>query len=466
MPRSARFDPTAHAKKLAERKARAAKIRAEREAKKAELERQRAEREAKRRSQYGQLSSSSNPFGEPSADSGETSTSTMHGNITSNSITHHPSAPGPRSSVTAERGGRSDPELRSLVQKLESRIDALEAKVSRQQSQLEDLSALENRQFTVERKIQALERENALLKRQIKTTSAGGAMYPPGGAIPTASTARTERKISRPKLKPKPKPKAMKPKPPMSFDDVPVGGSSGNSPFSPGNPPSFDDTPIGRGSSKPKAVVTNLDEIPVGGGAKKPVDFDDMPVGGGGKVGPQEIAVGGSGSGGLPPGLDPFAPSEPVELKQCPYCSRKFKPKALKTHIKLKICRKKRKAFKSSLIADELKGELKEAKRNNRQSSKEFEKRKKKEAKKVPKWKRDRDALREAMKAGKMMQQALAAGKSLADLPPPTSSVPDDRVACKLCGRKFNEDRIKKHMDICKKINGKKKVKKSTRLRR
>mmetsp|Transcript_24148 Transcript_24148/g.33756 ORF Transcript_24148/g.33756 Transcript_24148/m.33756 type:complete len:155 (+) Transcript_24148:39-503(+) len=96
----------------------------------------------------------------------------------------------------------------------------------------------------------------------------------------------------------------------------------------------------------------------------------------------------------------------------------------------------------------------KEAQRNNRASSRKFERlQKKKEGKTIPKWKLQRMQLQEAMKAGRQIKEALASGKSLADLPPPTSSVPDSRVACSNCGRKFNEDRIAKHMSICKKIN-------------
>eukprot|EP00470_Lotharella_oceanica_P016179 CAMPEP_0170193150 /NCGR_PEP_ID=MMETSP0040_2-20121228/56240_1 /TAXON_ID=641309 /ORGANISM="Lotharella oceanica, Strain CCMP622" /LENGTH=200 /DNA_ID=CAMNT_0010441715 /DNA_START=24 /DNA_END=626 /DNA_ORIENTATION=- len=200
--------------------------------------------------------------------------------------------------------------------------------------------------------------------------------------------------------------------------------------------------------------------MPVGGGGT--LNLDDMPVGG--STMPPGVSAFGSMNGGLPEGIDPFGPSEPVELEPCRHCGRKFPKKALARHIKLKICQKKRKAFKASVVDDSLKGELKQAQKANRKSKKELEK-KKKEAKQIPKWKLQRMQLQEAMKAGKMMKEALASGKSLADLPPPTSSVPDNRVACKNCGRKFNEDRIAKHMNICKKIN-KKKPTSSRRVRR
>ena len=55
----------------------------------------------------------------------------------------------------------------------------------------------------------------------------------------------------------------------------------------------------------------------------------------------------------------------------------------------------------------------------------------------VPKWKKERDNLRAAMKAARDMKVALANGVDIKDIPvaPPPA---DDRVPCPKCGRKVS----------------------------
>ena len=80
-------------------------------------------------------------------------------------------------------------------------------------------------------------------------------------------------------------------------------------------------------------------------------------------------------------------------------------------------------------------------------------------ANKMPKWKRDHAAFQAAVKAGRQVQQAMADGVALADLPPPPSNDEmDDRIACPHCGRKFNEKAAERHIPKCNSIQAKSKM--------
>lgn len=75
-------------------------------------------------------------------------------------------------------------------------------------------------------------------------------------------------------------------------------------------------------------------------------------------------------------------------------------------------------------------------------------------AQKVPKWKQQSAQLRAAMAANRQVVDAKAQGKDLRSLPP-APSMPDDRVPCPHCGRKFAELAAERHIPRCKDIMAK-----------
>ena len=81
-------------------------------------------------------------------------------------------------------------------------------------------------------------------------------------------------------------------------------------------------------------------------------------------------------------------------------------------------------------------------------------------ANKMPKWKRDRAKLQEAMRAGKELQAAQDAGvpAHLLPPPPPTDDQYDDRVQCPHCMRKFNANAAERHIPKCTSIQAKPKT--------
>ena len=67
----------------------------------------------------------------------------------------------------------------------------------------------------------------------------------------------------------------------------------------------------------------------------------------------------------------------------------------------------------------------------------------------VPKWKRESNALKDAMKAARAY--ASKDPKKIAELGPSVASEPDpDLVQCPHCSRRFNEDSAKRHIEHCK----------------
>jgi hypothetical protein len=160
----------------------------------------------------------------------------------------------------------------------------------------------------------------------------------------------------------------------------------------------------------------------------------------------------------------PEAPSqyaeEPVTLLPCRNCGRSFAEDTLKRHVAKGVCKKKpRKAFDSQ--ANRIQGmieesggaagmSVKDVKRKLAAEAREEDKKKRAAAKQLPKWKIERNRLREAMRAGKEVSTALANGANIADLPPPKpQSGPDDRVACPHCGRRFNSNVAERHVPHC-----------------
>ena len=67
----------------------------------------------------------------------------------------------------------------------------------------------------------------------------------------------------------------------------------------------------------------------------------------------------------------------------------------------------------------------------------------------IPKWKRESNQLKEAMRAARAY--ASKDPEKIAALPPPVPSEPDpDLVPCPHCGRRFNPESAKRHIEHCK----------------
>eukprot|EP00930_Biecheleria_cincta_P008393 TRINITY_DN109822_c0_g1_i1.p1 TRINITY_DN109822_c0_g1~~TRINITY_DN109822_c0_g1_i1.p1 ORF type:complete len:404 (+),score=101.58 TRINITY_DN109822_c0_g1_i1:137-1348(+) len=172
-----------------------------------------------------------------------------------------------------------------------------------------------------------------------------------------------------------------------------------------------------------------------------------------------------AGGGGIPNSMDAGMLDDGGPLVPCPDCGRKFKEESLEKHTKIckKVFQQKRKQFNSA--ANRL-GEFENANELIAKAS-QIEKEKevpKKEAKpgKVPKWKAESLAFRQAILAAKgaggdeeaqqkanELQQQLGAIKEAAG-----DEVDPDMLKCPHCGRTFNKEAGERHVKICQKTFG------------
>ena len=160
----------------------------------------------------------------------------------------------------------------------------------------------------------------------------------------------------------------------------------------------------------------------------------------------------------------------PVQLEPCPTCGRKFKIDSLEKHIRIcdKVFNQKRKQFnmKDQRKTDELiQMESQGGKMN--EFTKPFKVRKGRvgastaapetEAKppaKIPKWKQQSMQFRQAMAASAAVDDAGGTGFGTKNfrptqMPSAANEIDDDRIQCKWCGRKFNEQAGTRHMPHC-----------------
>ncbi|GIL65421.1 hypothetical protein Vafri_19183 [Volvox africanus] len=183
---------------------------------------------------------------------------------------------------------------------------------------------------------------------------------------------------------------------------------------------------------------------------------------------------GGFGGGSIPPGAEEDVPSGP--MVECPTCGRSFNEMAYSKHAKIceKVFATKRKPV--NMAAKRLEGS---------EAVKFFDLRKgqpKSEAKqqqpaaggrgpaargaglddrplpgsKAPKWKTQSDQLRAAMAANRQIADAKSKGMDIKNIKFDSGpSVPDDRVQCPHCGRKFAELTAERHIPKCKDIMAK-----------
>lgn len=64
-------------------------------------------------------------------------------------------------------------------------------------------------------------------------------------------------------------------------------------------------------------------------------------------------------------------------------------------------------------------------------------------------WRRKHEEFIQAIRSAKQMQQHLAKGGKLSDLPPPPPSENPDYVQCPHCQRRFNESAAQRHIPKC-----------------
>ena len=135
-------------------------------------------------------------------------------------------------------------------------------------------------------------------------------------------------------------------------------------------------------------------------------------------------------------------------LVQCRYCGRHFGQDRIAQHEA--ICQKSQKSKKKVFDSSKMRLKGTEA-ANYAGKSDDVEPKKKKTG--VPKYKLEHDQLVAAIRAGRMQakyDKDIAEGKNV---PPPElpkyELINDTRVECPVCGRKFSEDALKRHLPSC-----------------
>ncbi|XP_035205940.1 zinc finger C2HC domain-containing protein 1C-like [Stegodyphus dumicola] len=155
--------------------------------------------------------------------------------------------------------------------------------------------------------------------------------------------------------------------------------------------------------------------------------------------------VGGSASGGEV-GRKPPGPGQ----KQCQVCGRNFNEDRIEKHVS--ICKKA--SQKKVKVFDATKMRVKGT------EAEQFVKKGLPKAEPKPKksdWRKQHNEFIEAIRQAKMVQQHLAKGGKVSDLPPPPPSDTSHYVPCPHCGRKFSEGVAERHIPKCKNILSNKK---------
>ncbi|KAJ3416819.1 hypothetical protein HDV05_008404 [Chytridiales sp. JEL 0842] len=155
------------------------------------------------------------------------------------------------------------------------------------------------------------------------------------------------------------------------------------------------------------------------------------------------------------------APSvEQIDLIPCSQCGRKFAKDRLQKHEDICGNTRNRKTFdpkKMRWKGTEVEGYLFEAngkvKKGDATTEKKLEELR--QASKE-KWKKRHEELIESLRAAKEVQQHLAKGGKISDLPPPPPTKTEPIGApCPHCFRRFNESSLERHAAICQKLKEK-----------
>ncbi|NXQ52046.1 ZC21C protein, partial [Anthoscopus minutus] len=133
---------------------------------------------------------------------------------------------------------------------------------------------------------------------------------------------------------------------------------------------------------------------------------------------------------------------------QCSFCKRKFLCTRLEKHMS--ICGKnqdsKRKVF------DSRKARARGTELEQYQQSKSSKSPQSKTSPRKNNWKQKHEALIHIMSQARQVQQILAKGRKVSDLPPLPPIENPDYVACTYCGRKFSPRVAERHIPKCKNI--------------
>ena len=158
---------------------------------------------------------------------------------------------------------------------------------------------------------------------------------------------------------------------------------------------------------------------------------------------------------GLPPGVDEFG-GPPTDQRQCPNCGRSFNPKPYERHVQL--CTKintKREVYdmtKKRQVGEEQdsrRGAAPKKGKAGRTAAVEAPIK----AGKAAKWKQQSDQFRQAMRANRDVEKAIAEGKPLP--PPGPATINPDYVQCPNCLRNFSQKAGERHIPQCKNIKAK-----------
>ncbi|KAG8194294.1 hypothetical protein JTE90_004525 [Oedothorax gibbosus] len=137
--------------------------------------------------------------------------------------------------------------------------------------------------------------------------------------------------------------------------------------------------------------------------------------------------------------------------EQCSICGRNFNQDRIEKHVT--ICKKA--ASKKVKVFDATKMRTKgtEAEQFVRKGLVKSEPKSSKKSD----WRKKHNEFIEAIRQAKLVQQHLANGGKVSDLPPPKPSDTSDYVQCPHCNRKFNEGVAERHIPKCKNILSNKK---------
>lgn len=218
---------------------------------------------------------------------------------------------------------------------------------------------------------------------------------------------------------------------------APRTASSSSSTLSPASPrvassATRNPTPTSNGRSptvaRPLAKATSLDQ------PKKPVSRQATAPNGGAPAFQRTPTV----TKAPPPEARPLGPNQ----ERCNICGRGFNKDRIEKHrdVCQKAATKKVKVFDATKMRT--KGTEAEA----------FVKKglhKKEVPVKKPNWRAKHEEFLSAIRQARMVQEHLAAGGKLADLPPPPPSENPDYVQCPKCLRKFNETAAERHIPRC-----------------
>ncbi len=147
---------------------------------------------------------------------------------------------------------------------------------------------------------------------------------------------------------------------------------------------------------------------------------------------------------------DPF----PAALTYpCHNCGRSFNEEALERHVAKALCQKAaRKPFDvAAQRLQDVQSALREVSGSDKRAGGAASRKQQQEqSNKQSKWRQERARLQEAIQAGKQITAALKEGRPLASIPVAASALPDDRVQCPHCSRRFAEHTAERHIPHCK----------------